>query len=326
MTAGTVARTGLWRKRDLGMSDVERSLDWSDGAAWIDGAYCPIREAKLSVLDWGFTHSDVTYDVAHVWDGAFFRLDDHLERFQRSMAAARLKPAQSTTEIAEILHGCVARSGLRESYVAFVCTRGAPRVKGSRDPRDCENRFFAYAVPFIWVIPQDIGARGARMLAPSDVRRIPVDSVDPTAKNYHWGDFTQGLIAAKEAGYDNTFLLDHQDRVTEGPGFNVFAVFGDEVATPDAGTLLGVTRRTMLELADELGYRATSRPIPFSELLEADEVFIATTGGGAVPVTEVNGRTFGNGAPGATTQKLASAYWRIHEEGRYSTPVNYEVG
>ena len=67
-----------------------QSAVWSQGAAFVDGSYVPIDEAKISVLDLGFTRSDVTYDVVHVWKGNFFRLDDHLERFQNSMAGLRL--------------------------------------------------------------------------------------------------------------------------------------------------------------------------------------------------------------------------------------------
>lgn len=300
-------------------------LPWSDGAAWIDGAYKPIADATISVLDWGFIHSDVVYDVVHVWDGAFFRLADHLDRFAESMAKTRLAPAESRAEIERILHGCVARLGQDHvegrAYVAMVCTRGRLGKAGSRDPRDCVNRFFAYALPYIHVIPEEIVRRGARLYAPMDVRRIPSDSVDPTAKNYHWGDFTRALLAARDQGFDNALLLDHQGRVAEGPGFNAFAVIGDEVATPESGALMGVTRRAILELASEMGLRASERSIPFEEFLEADEIFIATTAGGVTPVIEVNDRRFSNGAPGPTTLALTEAYWAAHADPRHRTPV-----
>lgn len=300
--------------------------DWAAGAAWMDGAYMPIGEAKISVLDWGFIHSDVTYDVVSVWDGAFFRLDDHLERFAASMATLRFSPRETREEMADILHGCVARAGLEASYVAMVCTRGMLRTPGSRDPRDCENRFFAYALPFIWVIPREIAAQGARIYAPRDVRRIAPEAVDPEVKNYHWGDFTRALLAAKDQGFDNAMLLDAADNVTEGPGFNVFVVKGDRLVTPDAGALMGVTRRTVLELAPEVGLAPEIRPLPFEELNEADEVFMATTGGGVTPVREVNGRVFSNGAPGARTLALLEAYQRLRASGRYATPVRYDLG
>ncbi|MEO1502819.1 MAG: aminotransferase class IV [Pseudomonadota bacterium] len=303
---------------------TEPKIDWSKGAAWMDGRYMPISDAKIGVLDWGFIHSDVSYDVVHVWDGAFFRLNDHLDRFREGMAAQHMAVSQSREEMSEILHGCVAQSGLRESYVAMVCTRGELSVPGSRDPRDCENRFFAYALPFIWVITPEAAQRGARMLISKSTRRIPSDSVDPTIKNYHWGDFTRGLFEAKQAGFDSVILLDHAGNVTEGPGFNVFCIKDGRVITPDAGHLMGVSRRTVLEMAEELGMPVEVRPVPVAEFYEADEVFLSTTGGGVRPVAQVDDRIYSNGAPGVQTMRLHDHYWRWHAEGRYCEPVRYD--
>ena len=279
----------------------------SQGAAWMQGEILPITEAKIGVTDWGLTHSDVTYDVVPVRDGAFFRLPDYLERFHESMAALRLDPGVTGEEMRHALHAIVGASGLRDSYCSMVCSRGAPRIPGSRDPRDCANHFYAWCVPFIHVIPPAVAETGAKIKIAS-TRRIPHDSVDPRVKNYHWGDFTPGLFEAKEAGFDTTLLLDHQGRVTEGPGFNVFAVFGDHVATPEWGCLEGITRRTVLEIAAVEGLRPEIRDLPLAKFLQADEIFTATSGGGVVPVVQVEDRIFSNGAPGPITQRLRDTY------------------
>src|ERR1700682_4336777 len=94
---------------------------WSSGAAYIDGRYMPIGEAAIPITDWGYRRSDVTYDVVGVWGGAFFRLDDHIARFRRSMRALRLDPPESDEAIRHVLAECVRRSGLREAYVAMDC-------------------------------------------------------------------------------------------------------------------------------------------------------------------------------------------------------------
>jgi len=117
------------------------------GIAFMDGQYLPISEAKISVLDNGFLHSDATYDVAHVWKGAFFRLDDHLERFFAGMEKLHMSIPFDRAEVTEILHNCVALSGLKNAYVEFICTRGTSPTF-SRDPRDAVNRFIAFAIPF----------------------------------------------------------------------------------------------------------------------------------------------------------------------------------
>ena len=134
----------------------------------MDGQYLPIHEAKLSVLDYGFLHSDATYDVAHVWGGAFFRLGDHLDRFFNGMDTLHMSIPYNKLQITEILHNCVALSKLKNAYVEFICTRGtSPNF--SRDPRDAENRFIAFAIPFgsvankeqfrLWFASGDHGCR-----------------------------------------------------------------------------------------------------------------------------------------------------------------------
>ena len=94
---------------------------------------------------------------------------------------------------------------------------------------------------------------GASVWIAKDVRRIPEDSVNPRAKNYHWGDLTQGLFEAKDRGFETVLLLDHQGNVTEGPGFNAFALKGERVVTSEHGVLHGITRRTVLEMCEEVG-------------------------------------------------------------------------
>ena len=121
-----------------------------DGAAWVDGEIVPVADAKISILDTGFSRSDVTYDVVGVWGGAFFRLDEHLERFE-ARAAAAPRPRPGPRGDGRILFALVRRSGLRDAYVETLCTRGASR-RGVRDPRTFENRFFAYAIPYVWLL------------------------------------------------------------------------------------------------------------------------------------------------------------------------------
>ena len=109
------------------------------GTAFVDGRYVPLAEASVPILDRGFVRSDATYDVAHVWKGRFFRLDDHVARFQASMAGLRMVLPYTSREIADIMIECVRRSGLRDAYVQVTCTRGLPPA-GTRDPRLCRNR------------------------------------------------------------------------------------------------------------------------------------------------------------------------------------------
>lgn len=304
------------------MGEIDR---WSAGAAWMKGEIMPVADAAIPVTDWGLTHSDITYDVVHVWDGRFFRLDDYLERFERSLQRCRLSVPQTRREMREILHRIVARSGLRKSYVSVVASRGQPKTPGSRDPRDCVNHFYAWCVPFVWVFLEDVVARGAHLQVPKTIRRISESSVDPKAKNYHWGDFTQGLLDAKESGFDNTLLLDADGNVAEGPGFNVFMVKDGLVRTPRKGVLQGITRKVAMEICVDSGLPCHEADISYAELLEADEIFATTTGGGAVPVTRIDDRVFSNGGAGEITRSIQNTYWEWHNDPKMSEAVEYDA-
>ncbi len=303
------------------LSELRPEADFSAGVAFVDGAYAPIGEAKISIIDWGFTRSDVTYDVVHVWRGSFFRLEDHLDRFERSVRALRLELPHRRDEVREILAQCVRMSGLRESYVEMVCTRGVP-APGSRDPRTCRNRFLAFAIPFVWVISPEVQERGAHLYI-SDVPRIPPASVDPTVKNFHWADLTRGLFQAYDHGADTAVLVDMDGNVSEGPGFNVFCVRDDRVTSPDTTVLEGITRASVRELCAEMDVAFALATLTPEELRSADEVFLATTAGGIMPVSRVDDRILGNGVPGPLSRRLRERYWAKHEEGWHATPIDY---
>lgn len=290
------------------------------GAAHVDGEFVPIGRAAIPVLDWGFTKSDVTYDVVHVWRGAFFRLDDHLDRFARSMAALRMSIPHDRREQARILAGCVRRAGLDNAYVAMVTTRGVPLPGMPRRPSLMSNRYIAYAIPWIDVIPVDVQERGAHLIV-AGTPRIPAESVDPTVKNYHWGDLVQAMFEAEDAGADNAVLLDRDGYVTEGPGFNVFAVRDGAVVSPDRGALEGVTRQTVIDICSELCVPVRIGAMTRDDLYDADEIFTSTTAGGVMPAARIDGRILSNDRPGPVSRRIRETYWAWHEQGRHLTPV-----
>lgn len=294
------------------------------GAAYIDGRYMPVAEAAIPILDWGYRRSDVTYDVVGVWRGAFFRLDDHIARFRRAMAALRLAPTESDEDIRAILAHCVRLSGLREAYVAVDCLRGRPRPGLPYHPANARNYLAAFAIPWVWLIPPEIQARGAHLMIASP-QRIPPASVDPTVKNFHWADLTRGLFEAHDAGADTCVLLDAEGYVTEGPGFNVFAVTGGVVDTPDRGALEGITRRSVMELCAAAGLACAARRITADELRNADEIFIATTAGGIMPVSRIDGRIMGNDWPGPISMRLHDLFWSRREAGWHATAIDYAL-
>lgn len=293
-----------------------------DGAAYIDGEIVAIADARIPITDTGFVRSDVTYDVVGVWKGSFFRLDAHLDRFERGCERLRLALPLSRDRVAALLHELVAVTGLRDAYVEVICTRG-PAAHGSRDPREFRNRFYAYVIPYVWLLrPEE---EGMDAVIARSVRRIPATSVDPTVKNFHWGDLTRALYEAYDRGARYPILLDADDNVTEGPGYNLFALVDERLWTPDAGVLHGITRRTILELAAEQGIATVVAPLSAAALTRADELLATSTAGGVMPITSLDGVPVGHGGVGPVTRRLRDRYWAAHEDPRYTSRIDYSA-
>jgi branched-chain amino acid aminotransferase len=294
-------------------------MQYPPGAAYLDGQFVPISEAKISVLDWGFLRSDATYDVVHVWQGRFFRLDAHLDRFYASAQKIHLDVPVARDELAHILARCVERSGLADAYVEMIVTRGVSPTF-SRDPRDAVPQLICFAIPLGWILKPEDRERGLS-IAVSDIRRIPPNSVDPTVKNYHWLDLVMGLYDAYARGAENVVLTDEGGNLTEGAGFNILAVKDGAITTPDKGVLAGITRRSAIELAQENGIPLHERPVSLSAALNADEVFATSTAGGIMPITRINDQPVGAGTMGPVTRRLIDAYWAKHTDPAWSTAV-----
>lgn len=303
---------------------ADRHVDphtYPSGVAYLDGQFLPMSEAKISVLDWGFLHSDATYDTVHVWNGRFFRLDLHIDRFFASLERLRMTLPFGRGRLEEILHDCVALSGHRSAYVEMLCTRGASPTF-SRDPREAVNRFMAFAVPFGSVANQEQLERGLRVAISGRVR-IPPASIDPAIKNYHWLDLVRGLYDAYDRGAETALLVDIDGNVAEGPGFNVFAVKDGRLTTPASGVLPGITRRSVFDLCVEEGLEAAAADLSVEALKGADEVFITSTAGGIMPVTVIDGAPVADGKVGPITRRLKDLYWARHEDPAWSSPVHY---
>lgn len=291
------------------------------GAAFIDGKIVPIGDARISILDTGFSRSDVTYDVVGLWDGAFFRLDYHLDRFERSCGELRLKLPYDRAQIEAILMDLVRVTGLRNSYVEVIGTRGI--TNPSRDPRTFENRFYAYAVPWVWLLPEEDAERGMDAVIARTVERISPRAIDPTVKNFHWGDLNKALYEAYDRGARYPILLDSEGNVTEGAGYNVFTLVDGHLLTPVSGTLRGGTQKTVLEIAEQEGIPTEVRVVSESEFRRGEELFSTTTAGGVMPITSLDGEPVGDGKVGPVTRKLRELYWEAHHDPRYITPVKY---
>jgi len=295
------------------------------GIGFIDGTYVPLADLRIPVTDLGFMMSDLCYDAVHVRDGRFFRLADHMERFERGIRARRYETLGYDRDAVEaVLHECVRRAGLRDAMVYAVATRGEPPANGQKDLRHCRNRLMAWARPYYGVVSDAEMERGCDIVVAETVR-IPPASVDPTVKNFGRLDFVSGLFEAYDRGASYAVLPDTDGNVTEGRGWNIFVLTGGRLRSPDSGVLEGITRRTVMEIADRLNVEARFDRVPVAELRTADEVFITSTAGGVMPVRSVDGRMVGDGAPGPVTRRIATLYDEMHRDPVHTTPVLYAI-
>jgi len=294
------------------------------GYAWIDGEFVKLVDAKISILDWGFLRSDATYDVVHVWKGRFFRLDKHIDRFFESTKKLRMPCQMDRDELKKILAGCVEKAKLENAYVEMIQTRGiSPNFV--RDPRKATPRLMAFAVPFGWILKQEDFEKGLDVFL-TDIQRIPPSSVDPTIKNYHWMDLVTGMLNAYEQENDTAILVDENNNITEGPGFNIFCLNESGIFTPDEGVLEGITRKTVFDLADELNLPISKKNISVAKLKNANELFATSTAGGIMPITKVNGQKISNGMVGNITRKIHKLYWLKHYDQSWTTSVKEILG
>ena len=294
--------------------------DLSAGVAFIDGEFVPIAEARVPILDLGFLRSDATYDVVAVWNGKFFRLDQHLDRFFWGLEKLRLSLPVDREGLTRVLAECVRRAGIESAYVEAIATRGLP-PPGSRDIRHCVNRMYCFAIPYVWLPTPEQRERGLRLVV-GGTERISNRAVDPRIKNYHWLDFEQALLQAYDAGGDNVVLTDGHGLVTEGAGFNVFVVHDGVLKTPATNVLEGITRLTVLEIARELGIPADVGEVTVDELRSADEAFGASTAGGVFFLTSVDGAPLRDGRIGTLTRRVHDTYWAWHDDPRFTLAVD----
>lgn len=300
--------------------------DYSQGAAYVYGEYVSIEGAVIPVWDMGFMHADVCYDVISTWNGNFFRLEDHLKRFNNTLKGFHMTLELDDAAMTDIMTQCIRLTGLKNTYVYFGATRGVPATGTySRDPRDYIPQFLAFAIDYVYIISEDImNTRGAHLYISKSTRRTPPASINPLYKNHAWPDLTSGLIEALEAGFDQGALLDYDGNLTEGAGFNIFVIKDQKVITPDKGILEGITRMSVLELCQEMGLASEVRPVKGEELYTADEMFLASTAGGIMPVSRVDDHVMSGDKAGPISVQLKDLYWKKREEGWYATPVAYD--
>jgi branched-subunit amino acid aminotransferase/4-amino-4-deoxychorismate lyase len=298
---------------------------FAKGVAWVAGELVPLHEARIPLLDQGFLHSDLTYDVPAVWDGRFFRLDDHLARLDLSCGKIRLKLPLPREEIKRILLDMVAQSGIRDAFVELIVTRGMKGVRESlTTPGGITNTLYLFIMPYIWCMDPEMQLRGdGSAVIARTVRRTPPGAFDPTVKNLQWGDLTRAMHEAQDRNANYPFLTDGDAHITEGSGFNICIIKDSIIYTPDRGVLEGVTRKSVFDAANANGIEYKMQVVPVDMAYTADEIFMCTTAGGIMPITTLDEKPVKEGKVGLITKNIWDTYWAMHWDLKYTIAVNY---
>jgi branched-chain amino acid aminotransferase len=278
----------------------------------MNGEFVAWEDAKVHVLTHGLHYGTGVFEGIRCYDTelgpAVFRHREHLDRLERSAKLYYMPLPYSLEELRSATHELIARNGLRSCYIRPIAYRGYGQM--GLNPLDAP----VDVTIALWEWGAYLGEEGKRSGVRAKVsswRRISPDSLIPHAKAS--GQYLNSVLAKIEslkAGYDEAILLDDHGRVCEGSGENIYAVRDGVIVTPPqtASILDGISRRSVLQIARDLGYTVIERDLARAELYLADEVFLTGTAAELVPVREVDDHAIGSGEPGEITRVLQGAF------------------
>jgi branched-chain amino acid aminotransferase len=279
---------------------------------WHNGELVAWEDAKVHVLTHGLHYGtgvfegERAYETAH--GTAVFRHHDHLRRLFSSAELYYMPIPYTLEELRTATHELIAANELRECYIRPIVFRGYGQM--GLYPLDCNVEVSIAAWPWGAYLGEE-GKRGGIRAKVASWRRIPHDALIPHAKAS--GQYLNSVLAkieASKAGYDEAILLDAHGFVCEGSGENIYVIRDGQILTPpqSAGILDGISRKSIITIARDLGHEVIERDLARAELYLADEVFLSGTAAELVPVREVDDHQIGAGEPGPITRELARVF------------------
>lgn len=270
---------------------------------FVNGAYLPEDEARVSVFDRGFLFADGVYEVVSVLDGKLIDFAGHMARLRRSLGELAMAMPMEEAEFLAMHRALVKRNGLGEGMVYTQVTRGAADRDFAFPPAATPPTVVAFTQA-ARLVDRPSARDGIRVITMPDIRwgRRDIKTVQLLAPSL-------AKMAAKRAGVDDAWLVE-DGVVTEGTSNNAYIVAGGEIITRDlsASILHGITRAAILRLAGEAQMRLVERPFTIEEAKAADEAFITSASTFVTPVIEIDGLPIGAGAPGPVAARLREIY------------------
>ena len=277
--------------------------------ASVNGEIAPAEQARISVLDNGFTFGDGVYETLRTYGGRPFHLDRHLRRLRNSADMLGIAIPQADGALGADLDRLLEKAANAESYIRIIVSRGVGEIS---------YRFDRVKGPTIMMAAReyqpfpDAMYRDGIAVIVSSIQRNSRKALDPAMKSCN---LINNILAVREAqakGAVEPIMLNEDGDVAEGASCNVFLVEGGRLVTPplDAGILPGVTRELTLEIARAIGVPAAEERVTVERLRGADEAFITSTLKELMGIATLDGRPMGAGRPGPVTMRLLDAYRR----------------
>ena len=285
-------------------------MSHNEPIVFLNGELVPESQAGIPIRDRGFIYGDAVFDAARTFNGAPFKLKEHVKRLYDSLRYVRIDPGIGMDEmedwsrqVVEHNHPLLPRG--QDMWVMQRVTRG---VEGGSADSAPTVLIETHAIPFAARAP--LYRDGARVTTPS-VPRVPPRFMSPRAKTHNYLNLVLGDLEAQGTDPGSwAILLDEAGNLTEGRGSNIFLVKDGTVATPKGQYVLeGITRGTVLDLADGLGLATAECDLDLFDAYTADEVFLTSTSLCICPVSSVNGASVGEGnPPGPVTRRLMRSF------------------
>ena len=274
---------------------------------YINGKFYEKDDAKVSVFDHGFLYGDGIFEGIRLYAGNVFKLDKHIDRLFRSAHAIMLDMPWSKEQIIEAVCQSCRINGLQDAYIRLVVSRGKGKLGLS--PFSCEDPQLIIIADQIQLYPNELYENGLKAIT-VPTRRNSQAALPPMVKSLNYLNNILAKIEAHNLGYEECLLLNNEGYVAECSGDNVFIVFDGTLITPpiSCGSLGGMTRGTVIELARKLEIPFVEKPITRFDIWTAHECFLTGTAAKLIPLVELDSRKIGSGKPGEITKRLIQAF------------------
>jgi branched-chain amino acid aminotransferase len=287
-----------------------------EASIYINGKYYSKEKASISVYDHGLLYGDGIFEGIRVYDGNIFRLDSHLERLYESARTIMLDIPLELKEMREACAESVRRSKLRDGYIRLMVTRGVGDL--GLDPRKCPKATVIIIVDRIKMYPENYYTKGLEVVTVPTTRNM-AESINPKIKSLNYLNNVMAKIEANNVGAPEGLLLNSQGYVTEGTGDNIFMIKDQVLQTPPTsdGALAGITRSSVIRMANQLGYVCEKKTLTRHDLYNADECFLTGTAAELIPVVKIDGRVIGDGRPGPIFKQLLARFRKAVRKDGY---------